>query len=216
MKASAFLINTSRGPVVDQAALTDALARHRLAGAGLDVFETEPLAADDPLRELDNVILTPHSASWSVESSAECRRVALEHVVTVLRGGVPTDVVNRAVLERARMPTEVAMPRLGWDMQVGSVAEWLKRDGDRVEVGEPICMIAADKGTVELEAPESGILHISPRAPEPGVEVPVGTLLAYLLEPGEEVPRDVDAVLRPLRCRARGLRVRWRCLFPSW
>ena len=64
------------------------------------MFETEPLAADDPLRELDNVILTPHSASWSVESSIECRRVALEHVVTVLRGGVPTDVVNRAVLER--------------------------------------------------------------------------------------------------------------------
>jgi dihydrolipoyl dehydrogenase len=42
------------------------------------------------------------------------------------------------------MPTEVAMPRLGWDMQVGSVAEWLKHDGERVEVGEPICMIAAD------------------------------------------------------------------------
>ena len=100
MQASAFLINTSRGPVVDQAALTDALAGHRLAGAGLDVFETEPLPSDDPLRALDNVILTPHSASWSVESSAECRRVALEHVVTVLRGGVPTDVVNRAVLER--------------------------------------------------------------------------------------------------------------------
>jgi pyruvate dehydrogenase E2 component (dihydrolipoamide acetyltransferase) len=81
-------------------------------------------------------------------------------------------------------------------MQVGSVAEWLKRDGDRVEVGEPICMIVADKGTVELEAPGGGILHISPRAPEPGVEVPVGTLLGYLLEPGEAIPRELDAVLR--------------------
>jgi D-3-phosphoglycerate dehydrogenase / 2-oxoglutarate reductase len=100
MQTSAFLINTSRGAVIDQAALTDALAGHRLAGAGLDVFETEPLGLDDPLRQVDNVILTPHSASTSVESSAECRRMALEHVVTVFRGGVPTDVVNRAVLAR--------------------------------------------------------------------------------------------------------------------
>ncbi len=101
MKTSACLINTSRGPVVDQAALVEALAQHRLAGAGLDVFEMEPLPTDDPLRQLDNVILTPHSASWSVESSVECRRVAVEHVLTVLRGGVPADVVNRTVLQRA-------------------------------------------------------------------------------------------------------------------
>jgi D-3-phosphoglycerate dehydrogenase len=100
MKPTALLINTARGPIVDQAALIEALSERRLAGAGLDVFETEPLPADDPLRQLDNVILTPHSASWSVESSAECRRVAVEHVVTVLRGGVPSDVVNRAVLNR--------------------------------------------------------------------------------------------------------------------
>jgi len=100
MRPTAFLINTARGPIVDQAALVEALSERRLAGAGLDVFETEPLPADDPLRRLDNVILTPHSASWSVESSDECRRTAVEHVVTVLRGGVPSDVVNRAVLER--------------------------------------------------------------------------------------------------------------------
>jgi D-3-phosphoglycerate dehydrogenase len=100
MKPTAFLINTARGQIVDQAALTEALSAGRLAGAGLDVFEVEPLPADDPLRLLDNVILTPHSASWSVESSVECRRVAVEHVVTVLRGGVPSDVVNRAVLGR--------------------------------------------------------------------------------------------------------------------
>jgi pyruvate dehydrogenase E2 component (dihydrolipoamide acetyltransferase) len=120
------------------------------------------------------------------------------------------------------MPTEVAMPRLGWDMQVGSVAEWLKRDGERIEVGEPICMIAADKGIVELEAPESGILHISPRSPEPGVEVPVGTLLAYLLEAGEEIPRQAEVevarrIVASPRARraAAGLGVDWRALVGS-
>ncbi len=100
MKPSAYLINTARGPIVDPAALVEMLSRGALAGAGLDVFEQEPLPADDPLRSLDNVILTPHSASVSVESSVECRRAAMEHVITLLRGGVPSDVVNRAVLDR--------------------------------------------------------------------------------------------------------------------
>jgi D-3-phosphoglycerate dehydrogenase / 2-oxoglutarate reductase len=99
LKPSAFLINTARGPVVDQAALTDALAAGRLAGAGLDVFEWEPLPADDPLRRLDNVVLTPHAAHWSAEASVDCRETAIGHVLTVLRGEIPGDVVNPEVLE---------------------------------------------------------------------------------------------------------------------
>jgi D-3-phosphoglycerate dehydrogenase len=60
MKPSAFLINTSRGPIVDEAALLKALREHQIAGAGLDVFDTEPLPLDHPFRTLDNVVLTPH------------------------------------------------------------------------------------------------------------------------------------------------------------
>lgn len=90
------------------------------------------------------------------------------------------------------------MPRLGWDMKVGSVAEWLKREGEHVEAGEPICMIAGDKATVELEAPESGILRLSPRSPGEGVEVPVGTLLAYVVSAGEELPASNVSASNPV------------------
>jgi pyruvate dehydrogenase E2 component (dihydrolipoamide acetyltransferase) len=91
------------------------------------------------------------------------------------------------------MPTEVIMPRLGWDMKVGSVAEWLKRDGDSVEMGETICMITGDKATTELEAPERGVLRLAPRSPAVGEEVPVGTVLAYLVAPGESLVAEVTA-----------------------
>ena len=65
MKADAYLINTSRGPVVEEPALIQALQQHRIAGAALDVFEEEPLPADSPLRVLDNCLLAPHTANSS-------------------------------------------------------------------------------------------------------------------------------------------------------
>lgn len=101
MKPSAFLINTSRGPTVDQAALVDALQRGRIAGAGLDVFEEEPLPADSPLLALDNVTLTPHSASYSDEAFRLLSRRVAQSAVHVLSGQWPRFVANPAV--RARL-----------------------------------------------------------------------------------------------------------------
>jgi len=86
------------------------------------------------------------------------------------------------------MPFEVVMPRLGWNMQKGSLGSWLKQDGDRVEASEILFTVEGDKATQEVEALESGILRIPEDSPSPGVEVPVGTLLAYILQPGESLP----------------------------
>ena len=80
------------------------------------------------------------------------------------------------------------MPRLGWSMEVGSLVEWLKQEGDAVNVGDIICRIEGDKAIDDVESFDSGILRIPPTSPRAGEKVPVGTLLAYLLQPGEHVP----------------------------
>ena len=85
------------------------------------------------------------------------------------------------------MSFEVVLPRLGWNMETGRLGEWLKRDGERVEAGELLFTVEGDKATQEIEALESGILRIPSDSPPPGKEVPVGTLLAYLLAAGEEI-----------------------------
>jgi D-3-phosphoglycerate dehydrogenase len=100
MKPTAFLINMARGPIVDQAALYEALTAQKIAGAALDVLDKEPPAADDPLLKLDNVIFTPHLSSWSTDSVAQLRRDTARNVVEVLQGKPPRSVVNRAELER--------------------------------------------------------------------------------------------------------------------
>ena len=103
MKPTAFLINVSRGPTVDQEALIEALREGSIAGAGLDVFETEPLAADSPLCKMDNVILTPHSAHFSPVATVRVRRQIAEEVLRALRGEWPLNVANPAVRQRARL-----------------------------------------------------------------------------------------------------------------
>jgi pyruvate dehydrogenase E2 component (dihydrolipoamide acetyltransferase) len=86
------------------------------------------------------------------------------------------------------MASEIVMPRLGWTMEKGTLVEWLKQDGDRVESGEILFTVETEKAVHEVESFDSGILRIPPESPAPGATVPVGTLLAYVLAPGEAVP----------------------------
>ena len=98
MKPTAYLVNTARGPLVDEAAVARALAEGRLAGAALDVFEVEPLPADSPLLGLDNVTLTQHVAGVTVESMRAMTAMAVDSVVRVLRGEPPVSCVNPEAL----------------------------------------------------------------------------------------------------------------------
>lgn len=95
MKPTAVLLNTSRGPVIDEAALVRALREGWIAAAGLDVFETEPPAPDHPLFALDNVVLTPHAAGNAFEGAELKWRVSVETVLALARGQAPPSWVNR-------------------------------------------------------------------------------------------------------------------------
>ena len=100
MKPSAYLINTSRGPVIDEAALTRALQERRIAGAGLDVFEEEPSPAPNPLYRLDNVIVTPHALCWTDQCFAGIGAADVKAVFDVMHGRVPNGIVNREIVDR--------------------------------------------------------------------------------------------------------------------
>lgn len=102
MKQGVYLINTSRGPVIDEAALCDALRSGQIAGAGLDVFEKEPLPADAPIRQMEHVVLLPHKAAWSEESWQALRQEAADTVATWIRDSWAPNVVNPAVRPNLR------------------------------------------------------------------------------------------------------------------
>ena len=95
MKPTAILINTSRGPLVNEDALVEALQAGRINSAGLDVFRTEPLPEEHPLKQLDNVILSDHTGFYSEETMIVLQRTAAQNVVEVLRGNPPLYPVNR-------------------------------------------------------------------------------------------------------------------------
>ncbi len=100
MKPTAVLINTARGPVVDEPALVEALSNGEIAGAGLDVFEEEPPPADSPLCRLDNVVLTPHVGSVSPAAMRQLRQEVGRAAGDVLRGRWPKYVANPSVKPR--------------------------------------------------------------------------------------------------------------------
>ena len=103
MKPSAYLINTSRGKVVDEVALVKALEEKKIAGAGLDVFEVEPLPKDSPLNKMNNVIVLPHTASFSSQAFDLAPIKIAQEVARVLTGKLPLNIVNKSVTPRVKL-----------------------------------------------------------------------------------------------------------------
>ncbi len=108
MKPTAFFINTARGPIVDQKALTEVLQNRRIAGAGLDVFEIEPTDPDDPILKLDNIIAAPHALCWTDQCFAGNGAADVKAVLDIQRGLVPRGVVNSEVLKQAKFKAKLA------------------------------------------------------------------------------------------------------------
>jgi phosphoglycerate dehydrogenase-like enzyme len=94
MRKTAFLINTARGPIIDEPALTKALQEGWIRGAGLDVFEQEPPSLDNPLFKLNNVILTPHSLCWTNELNMEQWEEVIRQMLQIIKGEAPASMVN--------------------------------------------------------------------------------------------------------------------------
>jgi glyoxylate reductase len=99
MKKTAYIINNSRGPVVDEKALHMALKEGWIAGAGLDVFEQEPTPADNPLLKFDNVVVAPHISSASLETRAKMSEMVADNLVNFFQGKQPPNLVNPDVMK---------------------------------------------------------------------------------------------------------------------
>ncbi|MGH2531287.1 MAG: NAD(P)-dependent oxidoreductase [Thermomicrobiales bacterium] len=111
IKPTAFLVSMARGPIVDQAALTEALRERRIRGAALDVFDPEPVDPADPILTLDNVILAPHALCWTDEMARGVGRSVMESILAVAAGEPPRFIVNRAVLDSPRFQEKLARLR---------------------------------------------------------------------------------------------------------
>ena len=101
------------------------------------------------------------------------------------------------------MPINITLPRLGWSMEEGKFLAWLKKDGDFIKEGDPIFSLESDKAAQEVEAIDSGILHIAPDGPKPGDVIKVGHVLGYLLAEGESAPVSSAQVSNQLEEKAK-------------
>ena len=108
MKKSAIIVNISRGPIIDENAMIHALQNGVIAGAGVDVFETEPPAPDNPLLTMPNVVATPHNIAWTDELAAGMGRSAFTAITDVSQGRIPKFVVNKDVLETPQFKKKLA------------------------------------------------------------------------------------------------------------
>jgi glyoxylate reductase len=108
MKKTAYLINTSRGPVIDEPALAKALTEGWIAGAALDVFDVEPLSADHYFRKTPNLILSPHQSSWAHETGASVSKAAADAIVDTMQGRKPRWVVDEKVYSSPNLRVKVA------------------------------------------------------------------------------------------------------------
>src|SRR5258708_5943783 len=96
------------------------------------------------------------------------------------------------------MAIEIVMPKLGWTMEEGVLAEWVKQDGEQVKIGEILFTVESDKALQEVEAFDEGVLRIPPDSPAPGSIIKVGGLIAYLLQPGERAPFEQAGTIQPI------------------
>ena len=104
LKPTAWVFNTARGDLIDEAALYTALAEKRIAGAGLDTFEVEPTPPDNPILKLDNVIVTPHAAGFSDDAVRNGQRLGAQEMASLLTGTFPVNICNPEVRGRTRFP----------------------------------------------------------------------------------------------------------------
>ncbi len=109
MKPTACLVNTARGPLIDENALVAALRDGKIRGAALDVFQTEPLPVDHPLRALENVVLSPHMGYVSAEAYDQFFRQAIDNIEAYLEGRVPAGAMNPEVLQDGKLKKKIAV-----------------------------------------------------------------------------------------------------------